>query len=137
MKVMSKTGTTCPTPTSTIAHRPNILTWKRRCRIAAKLPGRTNKDCRSKTSYSLRFWYSPRSLSLERPRGGSRREVSHTPGVAYHLATCTDDLSERWLNSVAGGLKKGQWAKSEDIQLERGVEQFGQRYGETSSLQAP
>ncbi|KAF2747814.1 hypothetical protein M011DRAFT_476982 [Sporormia fimetaria CBS 119925] len=51
------------------------------CRIAAKLPGRTNKDCR-----------------------------------------------KRWLNSVAGGLKKGQWSKSEDLQLARGVDQFGQRW---------
>ncbi|KAF2245537.1 hypothetical protein BU26DRAFT_433024 [Trematosphaeria pertusa] len=51
------------------------------CRIAAKLPGRTNKDCR-----------------------------------------------KRWHNSVAGGLKKGQWSKSEDIQLARGVQQYGQRW---------
>ncbi|KAK3201461.1 hypothetical protein GRF29_185g1026171 [Pseudopithomyces chartarum] len=51
------------------------------CRIAAKLPGRTNKDCR-----------------------------------------------KRWHNSVAGGLKKGQWSKSEDVQLARGVEQYGQRW---------
>jgi len=50
------------------------------CRIAAKLPGRTNKDCR-----------------------------------------------KRWHNSVAGGLKKGQWARSEDIQLAKGVHKFGQR----------
>ncbi|KAF2472917.1 uncharacterized protein BDR25DRAFT_219408 [Lindgomyces ingoldianus] len=51
------------------------------CRIAAKLPGRTNKDCR-----------------------------------------------KRWHNSVAGGLKKGQWAKTEDVQLSRGVQKFGQRW---------
>lgn len=51
------------------------------CRIAAKLPGRTNKDCR-----------------------------------------------KRWHNSVAGGLKKGQWARSEDIQLSKGVHKFGQRW---------
>ncbi|KAL5377167.1 hypothetical protein DPSP01_009979 [Paraphaeosphaeria sporulosa] len=51
------------------------------CRIAAKLPGRTNKDCR-----------------------------------------------KRWHNSVAGGLKKGQWSKSEDVQLAKGVEQYGQRW---------
>jgi hypothetical protein len=51
-----------------------------RCRIATKLPGRTNKDCR-----------------------------------------------KRWHNSVAGGLKKGQWSKGEDAQLSRGVERFGQR----------
>ncbi|KAF2683958.1 hypothetical protein K458DRAFT_303512, partial [Lentithecium fluviatile CBS 122367] len=50
-------------------------------RIAAKLPGRTNKDCR-----------------------------------------------KRWHNSVAGGLKKGQWSKSEDVQLARGVQQYGQRW---------
>ncbi|KAF2279219.1 uncharacterized protein EI97DRAFT_169574 [Westerdykella ornata] len=57
------------------------------CRIAAKLPGRTNKDCR-----------------------------------------------KRWLNSVAGGLKKGQWSKSEDIQLARGVEQYGQRWTVSRTL---
>ncbi|KAF9730888.1 hypothetical protein PMIN06_012399 [Paraphaeosphaeria minitans] len=51
------------------------------CRIAAKLPGRTNKDCR-----------------------------------------------KRWHNSVAGGLKKGQWSKSEDVQLAKGVEQYGQKW---------
>ncbi|KAF2639514.1 hypothetical protein P280DRAFT_39259 [Massarina eburnea CBS 473.64] len=51
------------------------------CRIATKLPGRTNKDCR-----------------------------------------------KRWYNSVTGGLRKGQWAKSEDIQLARGVQQYGQRW---------
>jgi len=58
-----------------------------RCRIAAKLPGRTNKDCR-----------------------------------------------KRWHNSVAGGLKKGQWSKSEDVQLARGVQQYGQRYALDSSV---
>ncbi|KAF2762262.1 hypothetical protein EJ05DRAFT_497124 [Pseudovirgaria hyperparasitica] len=51
------------------------------CRIASKLPGRTNKDCR-----------------------------------------------KRWHNAVAGGLKKGQWAKSEDALLRRGVERHGQRW---------
>ncbi|KAF2658221.1 hypothetical protein K491DRAFT_290395 [Lophiostoma macrostomum CBS 122681] len=51
------------------------------CRIATKLPGRTNKDCR-----------------------------------------------KRWHNSVAGGLKKGQWSKGEDAHLSRGVERFGQRW---------
>ncbi|KAH8723616.1 hypothetical protein GQ44DRAFT_728466 [Phaeosphaeriaceae sp. PMI808] len=51
------------------------------CRIASKLPGRTNKDCR-----------------------------------------------KRWHNSVAGGLKKGQWSKSEDELLHRGVQQHGQRW---------
>ncbi|PVH99734.1 hypothetical protein DM02DRAFT_528409, partial [Periconia macrospinosa] len=51
------------------------------CRVAAKLPGRTNKDCR-----------------------------------------------KRWHNSIAGGLKKGQWSKSEDRQLAKGVEQYGQRW---------
>ncbi|KAF2109869.1 hypothetical protein BDV96DRAFT_227283 [Lophiotrema nucula] len=51
------------------------------CKIAAQIPGRTNKDCR-----------------------------------------------KRWTNSVAGGLKKGQWSKSEDLLLERGVHRFGQRW---------
>ncbi|PSN71244.1 hypothetical protein BS50DRAFT_570638 [Corynespora cassiicola Philippines] len=51
------------------------------CRVANKLPGRTNKDCR-----------------------------------------------KRWFNSVAGGLKKGQWSKSEDLLLAQGVQQFGQRW---------
>ncbi|KAK7177313.1 DNA-binding protein [Paraphaeosphaeria sporulosa] len=35
---------------------------------------------------------------------------------------------KRWHNSVAGGLTKGQWSKSEDVQLARGVEQYGQRW---------
>ncbi|KAF2821115.1 hypothetical protein CC86DRAFT_109350 [Ophiobolus disseminans] len=56
----------------------DIKDW---CRIAARLPGRTNKDCR-----------------------------------------------KRWHNSVAGGLKKGQWSKSEDELLARGVQQHGQRW---------
>ncbi|KAF2262159.1 hypothetical protein CC78DRAFT_324651 [Lojkania enalia] len=51
------------------------------CKIAARIPGRTNKDCR-----------------------------------------------KRWTNSVAGGLKKGQWARSEDILLSRGVQKYGQRW---------
>jgi hypothetical protein len=38
------------------------------------------------------------------------------------------DCRKRWHNSVAGGLKKGQWSKSEDALLARGVEQHGQRY---------
>ncbi|KAF1968103.1 hypothetical protein BU23DRAFT_270004 [Bimuria novae-zelandiae CBS 107.79] len=57
------------------------------CRIAAKLPGRTNKDCR-----------------------------------------------KRWHNSVAGGLKKGQWSKSEDVQLAKGVGQYGQRWTLVASV---
>ncbi|KAF2193230.1 hypothetical protein K469DRAFT_796062 [Zopfia rhizophila CBS 207.26] len=57
------------------------------CRIAAKLPGRTNKDCR-----------------------------------------------KRWFNSVAGGLKKGQWAKSEDLQLTMGVQRYGQRWTQVAEI---
>ncbi|KAF1952294.1 hypothetical protein CC80DRAFT_452492 [Byssothecium circinans] len=57
------------------------------CRIATKLPGRTNKDCR-----------------------------------------------KRWYNSVTGGLRKGQWAKNEDMQLARGVQQHGQRWTLVASV---
>jgi hypothetical protein len=39
------------------------------------------------------------------------------------------DCRKRWHNSVAGGLKKGQWSKSEDQLLSRGVQQHGQKYG--------
>lgn len=60
------------------------------CAVAAKLPGRTNKDCR-----------------------------------------------KRWLNSVAEGLKKGQWARSEDEQLFRGVERHGTKWTVSVSLIAP
>ncbi|KAF1850728.1 uncharacterized protein K460DRAFT_274073 [Cucurbitaria berberidis CBS 394.84] len=38
------------------------------------------------------------------------------------------DCRKRWHNSVAGGLKKGQWSKSEDHLLSKGVEQYGQRW---------
>ncbi|XP_014552463.1 hypothetical protein COCVIDRAFT_110292 [Bipolaris victoriae FI3] len=38
------------------------------------------------------------------------------------------DCRKRWHNSVAGGLKKGQWSKSEDDLLARGVEEHGQRW---------
>lgn len=38
------------------------------------------------------------------------------------------DCRKRWHNSVAGGLKKGQWSKSEDALLARAVEQHGQRW---------
>ncbi|CAI6334089.1 unnamed protein product [Periconia digitata] len=38
------------------------------------------------------------------------------------------DCRKRWHNSVAGGLKKGQWSKSEDRQLAKGVERYGQRW---------
>ncbi|CAA9960373.1 Myb DNA-binding domain protein [Pyrenophora teres f. maculata] len=38
------------------------------------------------------------------------------------------DCRKRWHNSVAGGLKKGQWSSSEDQLLVRGVEQHGQRW---------
>ncbi|KAG9195285.1 hypothetical protein G6011_00406 [Alternaria panax] len=38
------------------------------------------------------------------------------------------DCRKRWHNSVAGGLKKGQWSKSEDQLLLRGVQQHGQRW---------
>jgi myb proto-oncogene protein len=39
------------------------------------------------------------------------------------------DCRKRWHNSVAGGLKKGQWSKSEDQLLSRGVQEYGQKYG--------
>ncbi|KAF2205734.1 transcription factor, Myb superfamily [Delitschia confertaspora ATCC 74209] len=58
--------------------RGEVNDW---CRIATKLPGRSNKDCR-----------------------------------------------KRWFNSVAGGLKKGTWTKSEDDLLRRGVEDYGHRW---------
>ncbi|KAL6708038.1 hypothetical protein ACN47E_003472 [Coniothyrium glycines] len=38
------------------------------------------------------------------------------------------DCRKRWHNSVAGGLKKGQWSKSEDELLSGGVEQHGHRW---------
>ncbi|KAF2816908.1 uncharacterized protein BDZ99DRAFT_564730 [Mytilinidion resinicola] len=38
------------------------------------------------------------------------------------------DCRKRWHNAVAGGLKKGQWAKSEDVLLTTGVERHGQRW---------
>ncbi|KAF2849451.1 hypothetical protein T440DRAFT_469220 [Plenodomus tracheiphilus IPT5] len=38
------------------------------------------------------------------------------------------DCRKRWHNSVAGGLKKGQWSKSEDELLTRGVEEYGQKW---------
>jgi len=38
------------------------------------------------------------------------------------------DCRKRWHNSVAGGLKKGQWSKSEDQLLIMGVEQYGQKW---------
>ncbi|RMZ70089.1 myb transcription [Pyrenophora seminiperda CCB06] len=36
------------------------------------------------------------------------------------------DCRKRWHNSVAGGVKKGQWSSSEDRLLVQGVEQHGQ-----------
>ncbi|KAF1836424.1 hypothetical protein BDW02DRAFT_493725 [Decorospora gaudefroyi] len=38
------------------------------------------------------------------------------------------DCRKRWHNSVAGGLKKGQWSKSEDQLLSRAVEEDGQKW---------
>ena len=56
-------------------------------------------------------------------------EVKDWCRIAEHLPGRTNkDCRKRWHNSVAGGLKKGQWSKSEDLQLARGVQRFGQRY---------
>lgn len=38
------------------------------------------------------------------------------------------DCRKRWHNSVAGGLKKGQWARSEDDLLIKAVKQHGQKW---------
>ncbi|KAF2732136.1 transcription factor, Myb superfamily [Polyplosphaeria fusca] len=38
------------------------------------------------------------------------------------------DCRKRWKNALEGGLRKGQWSKSEDTQLARGVQRHGQRW---------
>lgn len=37
------------------------------------------------------------------------------------------DCRKRWLNVVAGGLRKGAWTSYEDSQLQEGVKEFGSR----------
>ncbi|KAF2789240.1 hypothetical protein K505DRAFT_328375 [Melanomma pulvis-pyrius CBS 109.77] len=59
----------------------------------------------------------------------SEGEVKDWCRIASALPGRTNkDCRKRWHNSVAGGLKKGQWSKSEDLQLARGVQRFGQRW---------
>ncbi|KAF1996632.1 hypothetical protein P154DRAFT_579731 [Amniculicola lignicola CBS 123094] len=59
----------------------------------------------------------------------SEGEVKDWCRIAQSLPGRTNkDCRKRWHNSVAGGLKKGQWAKSEDQQLAGGVRRFGQRW---------
>ncbi|KAH7128230.1 hypothetical protein B0J11DRAFT_265058 [Dendryphion nanum] len=49
--------------------------------------------------------------------------------VAQSLPGRTNkDCRKRWMNSVAGGLKKGQWSKSEDALLSKGVHRYGQKW---------
>ncbi|KAF1942265.1 hypothetical protein EJ02DRAFT_434162 [Clathrospora elynae] len=56
-------------------------------------------------------------------------EVKDWCRIAESLPGRTNkDCRKRWHNSVAGGLKKGQWSKSEDQLLSRGVEQYGKRW---------
>lgn len=56
-------------------------------------------------------------------------EVKDWCRIAGNLPGRTNkDCRKRWHNSVAGGLKKGQWSRSEDVQLARGVQQYGQRW---------
>lgn len=38
------------------------------------------------------------------------------------------DCRKRWHNSVAGGLRKGQWSRAEDQLLTNGVHQYGSRW---------
>ncbi|KAF2142412.1 uncharacterized protein K452DRAFT_270047 [Aplosporella prunicola CBS 121167] len=57
------------------------------CKIATRLPGRNNKDCR-----------------------------------------------KRWHNAVAGGLRKGQWARAEDTLLKNAVARFGQKWTQVADL---
>ncbi|KAF2713141.1 hypothetical protein K504DRAFT_461724 [Pleomassaria siparia CBS 279.74] len=59
----------------------------------------------------------------------SEGEIKDWCRIATALPGRTNkDCRKRWHNSVAGGLKKGQWSKSEDAQLARGVQRFGQRW---------
>ncbi|CAN9367570.1 unnamed protein product [Alternaria alternata] len=56
-------------------------------------------------------------------------EVKDWCRIADNLPGRTNkDCRKRWHNSVAGGLKKGQWSKSEDQLLSRGVQQYGQKW---------
>ncbi|USP75623.1 uncharacterized protein yc1106_02897 [Curvularia clavata] len=56
-------------------------------------------------------------------------EVKDWCRIADNLPGRTNkDCRKRWHNSVAGGLKKGQWSKSEDNLLSRGVEKYGQKW---------
>ncbi|KAH9870951.1 hypothetical protein J1614_006525 [Plenodomus biglobosus] len=43
------------------------------------------------------------------------------------------DCRKRWHNSVAGGLKKGQWSKSEDELLILGVDEYGQKWTQVAN----
>lgn len=38
------------------------------------------------------------------------------------------DCRKRWMNVVAGGLRKGAWTNHEDNQLQEGVKDFGSRF---------
>ncbi|KAF2870732.1 hypothetical protein BDV95DRAFT_67191 [Massariosphaeria phaeospora] len=65
----------------------------------------------------------------------SEGEVKDWCRVANALPGRTNkDCRKRWFNSVAGGLKKGQWSKSEDLQLARGVQQYGQRWTQVAQV---
>lgn len=46
------------------------------------------------------------------------------------------DCRKRWLNVVAGGLKKGAWSSSEDSQLQEGVREFGSRFACVTPLRS-
>lgn len=61
-------------------------------------------------------------------RGGSG-SISDWDRIAKNLpGRSNKDCRKRWLNVVAGGLRKGAWTNYEDTQLQKGVKEFGSRF---------
>ncbi|EOA86197.1 uncharacterized protein SETTUDRAFT_110184 [Exserohilum turcica Et28A] len=80
-------------------------------------------------SHPPRKWSLSEDQKLREGVEAQQGEVKDWCIIAESLPGRTNkDCRKRWHNSVAGGLKKGQWSKSEDELLSRGIEEYGQKW---------
>ncbi|KAI9888669.1 MAG: hypothetical protein M1814_006566 [Vezdaea aestivalis] len=100
-------------------------------RIAAKLPGRTNKDCRKRWSkicdnIKKGAWNAAEDEQLRAAVGEFGFRWTH---VAQRLGTRqADQCAKRWYHSLDPSLDRREWSADDDALLLAAVETFGRKW---------
>lgn len=110
-------------------------------RIAKKLPGRSNKDCRKRwcnnVTEGLRKgpWDEEEDGRLEK---GIRKHGYHWAVVAQEVETrSADQCAKRWTHCLDPALDRSEWTQDEDQQLMDAVEKHGHSWKDLQTKYYP